>query len=329
MSLRGTSLCLARLALAALAAGANAHAACTLNAVAVLPIREAGRSFVFTAKVNGNPAALSIQTGTDTTTFDLSAADRLGVDLHPSDRNIYGVGGARKAYYGRAARVEIGGMVANDLTVRGHEVWPAAARAGIDGQLGMDLMAAYDIDLDIAGQHVVVYEADGACRKPNVALQPPLYMVNLVNINRDRQADVDVIVEGKHFRALLDSGLGHTSMFRSAALRLGLRPDFANDPGHAVEHGAGPFDVAYVPHVFKSMQIGDLQFNNTSLRILDQNGTGIDRHRVGSLLEQEDLTGGHEIILGQDFMRKVHLWISHSSQTLIMQYPPQPSVLPH
>ena len=77
------------------------------------------------------------------------------------------------------------------------------------------------------------------------------------------------------------------------------------------------------------MRIGDLQFNNTVIQILEQDRVGVERHRLGSLFEQDELTGGHEVILGADFVQKVHLWISHSSHKLIMQYPPQPSVLPH
>ena len=305
-----------------------AQAACTLNAVAVLPIREAGAPFVFTAKVNGISANLAVETGSDMTTLNLASGPRLDVDLHPAARPTYGVGGMRRSYYGRARRIDIGGMTATNLRIRGNDLWPAGARQGLDGHFGMDLMASYDVDLDIAGQHLVIYEADGACTKPNVALQQPLYMVDLVDIYHDKQADIDVVIDGTHFRALLDSGATHSSMLRSAALRLGIdAPE--RGAGAKTRLGFGPFEVAYAPRIFQSMRIGNLEFRNTELQVLSQNGTGIDRHRVGSLLERDDLSGGHEIILGADFMRKVHLWISHSSHKLIMQYPPQPSVLPH
>jgi hypothetical protein len=32
-----------------------------------------------------------------------------------------------------------------------------------------------------------------------------------------------------------------------------------------------------------------------------------------------------DVLLGEDFISRVHLWISYSSHTLIMQYPPKPS----
>ena len=305
----------------------SARAGCTLKAVAVLPTREAGAPLVVAAKVNGKPVNFAVATGSDMTTLNLSSAQRLGVDVHPSDHETYGVGGMRRSYYGRVRTIEVGGMTASNFPVRGNDLWPAGARQGLDGHFGMDLMASYDEDLDIVGQHVVIYEADGACSKPNVALSQPLYTVNLVDIYHDRQADIDVVIDGTHFRALLDSSARHTSMFRSAALRLGLRPP-ERDAETRNLRGFGPFDVAYEPHVFQSMRIGDLEFRNTEIQVLSQDGAGIDRHRVGSLLERDDLSGGHEIVLGADFMRKVHLWISHSSHTLIMQYPPQPSLLP-
>jgi hypothetical protein len=32
-----------------------------------------------------------------------------------------------------------------------------------------------------------------------------------------------------------------------------------------------------------------------------------------------------DLILGLSFLRKIHVWVSNSSRTLVMQYPPAPS----
>ena len=83
-----------------------------------------------------------------------------------------------------------------------------------------------------------------------------------------------------------------------------------------------------MPHVFNTVTIGDLTFHNMKIDVLDQADTGVDRHRTGSLFAVDTFSGGHDMTLGADFMSKVHLWISHSSHQLVMQYPPKPSALP-
>jgi len=61
------------------------------------------------------------------------------------------------------------------------------------------------------------------------------------------------------------------------------------------------------------IQLGDLTLSHLPVTIADQ-------ARLGD-------TG---VVLGYDFISRVHVWISHSSRTLIMQYPPSatPAVPP-
>ncbi len=85
-----------------------------------------------------------------------------------------------------------------------------------------------------------------------------------------------------------------------------------------------------MPHVFSAVKIGSFEIHNMSIEIIAQMNNGVSHHHVGSLLEDVEYGegGDEEMLLGADFMQKVHLWISHSANRLIMQYPPQPSVLP-
>ena len=303
-------------------------AACQLSAVAVLPLTQEGAPFVISAEVNGHPARLRLDTGSTRTTLDLGSAQRMGVHMHISDRQAYGMGGVQRTSFATVDRLRIDRMKADQWPMAGRDLWPGGSPDGLDGYLAMDMLAAYDLDLDAPGHHLVVYDASGDCRAPTVALAQPLYAVPLVLIDQDRQAVVDIEVNGRRVRALLDSGMAHSTMFRIEAERLGIDLARLHAPGHAVMPGIGARAVAMMPHAF-DVQVGDLRFNNLSIDVLDQADTGMDRHRTGSLFAVDELTGGHQMTLGADFMRRVHLWISHSSHRLIMQYPPQPSALPH
>ena len=299
--------------------------------MAVLPVQHESDGQVVTVDINGHPANLVLDTGAFATTLKRVSAERLGVRMSQLDQDTYGIGGTRHTYRGTAKHMRIGNVSADGMVLAGLDFLDRPSDTGIDGLFGMNMMAAYDIDLDLPGDHVVLYEADGSCRKPHVALAAPLYTVPLQFIEHDRQADIELSINGHPIRAVIDSGAARTILFRSAASRLGVDISALHAAGHALGYGIGPRAAPMLQHVFETVQIGDLRINNMRIAVIDQANASPARVHVGSLLSDSSLgeTGGEEMLLGADFMRKVHLWISHSSHTLIMQYPPQPSVLPH
>ncbi len=309
----------------------QARAECSLGAVAVLPLQLQGGHFVFTATINGHDARFILDTGAFAVVLKRDSAQKFGVPLTLTDITSYGIGGVRNTYRGAAGRMQIGNIVADGMTIGAADIFPVADASGLDGLFGMNQMAAYDIDLDIPGRHAILYQATGGCRTPTVALAQPLYDVPLVYVRNNRSAEVDIMVDGRQVRATVDSGAFHTVMFRRTAARFGLDMTGFADPRHKTDHGIGPYAVSSFAHVFKVVKIGDLEFHNMPIEIIDQGDLGTSHVHVGSRLEDQadGEGGGEDMLLGADFMQKVHIWISHSSQRLIMQYPPQPSVLPH
>jgi hypothetical protein len=69
--------------------------------------------------------------------------------------------------------------------------------------------------------------------------------------------------------------------------------------------GIGAQPVAADVRIGAPLVIGDLTIMNMPIIVADQ-------RRLPDT----------DILLGFDFVTRVHLWISHSSNTLIMQYPP-------
>lgn len=316
--------CATLIGLFCLVPASASQAACTLGAVAVLPLRIDHNRFFFTAAINHNPVELQVDTGSFATMLSRPAAQRVGVRMAQAEFDAYGVGGVSHIYRGTAATMRIGQMNADGMSLAATEL------PNVDGLFGMNMMAAYDIDIDALGRHLIMFEADGNCDKPNVALSQPLYMAPLEFIQNERQADVEVRINGHRVRAVIDTGAARTAIFRSTANRLGVDLSGLRD-AQAKGHGVGPRAVPVMTHVFEEVSIGDLTIQNMPVGILDQPGTGLSLVHVGSRLADPSLgeTGGEEMLLGADFMQKVHLWISHSSHKLIMQYPPKASVPPH
>ncbi len=310
----------------------SGYCACTLGAVAVLPVSTQGKHFYSDVQINGKPAHFIIDTGSFTTMLDVHSAQSLGVAANRLNFDAVGIGGTQHLYQGRASRMRIGGMNADGMNLGISQIGMKTDATDASGLFGMNLMAAYDLDLDVAFGHMIMYEADGDCRKPTVALAQPLYMAQLEPIENNRQIAVIVDVEGHPVKAMIDTGASVTVMYRKQASRLGVDLSPLHAPGHSFSHGVGPLPVATMKHVFHTVSIGDLQFNNMPVVIIDQANDEPDRKVTGSRIGgpgDADAANQEQMLLGADFIQKVHVWVSHSSHKLIMQYPPQASVLPH
>ena len=306
----------------------QAHATCTLQAVAVLRLKVVDGHPVFAADVNGRQANLVLDTGSTATSLGIMSASKLGVTLNLLESESVGIGGSEHAYKGVIGHMRVASMNLDGLVVGGTQ---AAGASGFDGLFGMDALADYDLDLDLVGRHAIVYEAGGGCATPTVSMGQPLYQVPLDYSKGNLQAEVDVSIEDRRFRALIDSGAPTTFMFRRAASRLGLDVSVLKSANTHSSRGVGAFPVRSFTHVFRTVALGRLVLHDFPMEVIDQPGFGVDRVHVGSLLPDESRgeAGGEDLVLGADMMQAVHMWISHSSQSLILQYPPRPSVLPH
>ncbi len=304
-----------------------AAAACTLNAVSVIPTLLFAGHYILAADINGKRANLIADTGASTTNLAISSAPRFGVSLNLRNRENQGIGGGEQAYSGFARTLRISQLILHGQFVGGTAV---SADPQIDGVLGMDVLTSYDIDLDFIGQHILLFDPAGDCSVPTVALARPLYSAHLVYIRGDALAEVDVFIGGTRVRALIDSGSPGSVLFRRAASRLNLDLARFNGPDHHESRGIGPNRVKSFTQTFPSITIGDFALRGLPVEILDQRDFGFNRIHTGSLLVDDDdgQIGGEQMILGADFLDRVHVWISHSSHRLIMQYPPKPSEIP-
>jgi predicted aspartyl protease len=318
------------LALCHIGVPGQARAACSLGAVAVVPLQPAEGHMTFDATINGQSAKFLLDTGAFATMLVPSAAERLGMNPSQLNMEAMGFGGTQHVFHARAKQMRFGGLNADGMDLGVADMWKSGW-TGADGLFGMNMMAAYDIDLDFIGGHFILFEADGDCRKPAVALTPPLYLAKLEPISHNREIDVVIDIEGTKVRAQLDTGAPRTVLFKSTAIRLGVSLAPLHAPGHAVSHGIGPLPVGAMTHVFKTVTIGDLQFNNMPVEIVDYNNPNLGRAEIGSLIPggDDEAEGQAQMLLGADFAQKVHVWISNSSHKMILQYPPSPSALPH
>jgi predicted aspartyl protease len=293
------------------ALSATARADCRMNQVSRLPLERMGSYRLVSVLFNGKPADMIFDTGFDTSVITLRAARRLGLpqmrgeDIQNGTMGtLIGIGGERNSMTITAHALDIGGLKGRDYNMLAADVVEPPA----DGLLSIDLLSNFDVDLDFPEEQMVLYQPVGDCSAPAAFLASPLYTVPLRPIGEDRRPRVEVTVDGKQVVALIDTGAPRSAIFRRAAERLGIRMDELTSEPRFTTGGIGPDQVEAVTHVFEEVDIGDLAFNNMKIDVLDDHGPG-----------------EVDMLLGADFQRKVHLWISYSSHSLIMQDPPRAS----
>jgi hypothetical protein len=193
----------------------------------------------------------------------------------------------------------------------------------IAGLIGADILRDYDIDLDLPAGRIRLFYAEHDCSHPSAFLNAPLFEVPLAKVAETHVMGRQTIqfvyspnsptlaigIGGKQFDAVIDTGAPSNTMFRQGFEALGItREDVLAHRG-ADQRGIGAGVVAASVRTLESLDIGDLEIRNTKV----------------SMVDQESPTGLPEIILGLQLIERIHMWISHSSNTLIMQYPPSPS----
>ena len=301
--LYGLAVCIAAHATAA-------RAECRMAQVSQLPLTQAAGGYLVPVTLNDKPVQMLFDTGSFTSILNLSTVSRLGLHAMRGEGvdgllgSVSGIGGSQNAMAVTARAVNIGGLHGRDYNFFAADVVKPPA----DGLLSIDLISQFDVDLDLPESRIALYRPSGDCRAPAAFLAGPLSSTPLRPFGADRRPRINVSVDGQTLVAMIDTGATNTAIFRHAAERLGIDSHILATAPHHRATGVGPRSVIAVTQVFKPLTIADLTFEKLPVEVLD---------------EQAD--GEVDMLLGADFQRLVHVWISYSSGTLILQFPPRAS----
>ena len=220
-----------------------------------------------------------------------------------------GVGGMRGAELAVLEQLQIGSLHGSVPAVVADFSDGLQAR-GFSGLLGMDIMGAYDVDLDVLGGQLRFYRALGTCQATRAVLAGSLYTVEELPARAgDARPHVAVGIAGQSFIGLLDAGAQGVLISARAAQRLGLVDAAVSADRTYVTGGVGRRKVTGHVHVLDSLTLGELTM-----------------HHVPALVLPENYDATVDVLLGIDLIKRVHFWLSASSHRLVMQYPPTASV---
>ena len=288
----------------------NGSQHCKIGRATTLDLQAEDGHIYTTAMLNGVTLHMVVDTGAALTTVTKASADRMGLGLTYAGQ-MSGLGGHADAYTFNTRSFQIGALSGTHFALAVADTGSHDENAFADGLLGADFLAAYDLDLDIPEAKATLFKVVSGCNAPVAVLDQPLYYAPLYKPadSYDVRPMVRVQVGQTRFVALIDSGAANTVMFRNAARRIGLNMNDLQHETHIASGGIGPRRVEGIVHAFPPITIGEITLSHLPVAILDQR-------------TDED---GVDMLLGMDFLSRVHAWISFSSTTLIMQYPPKAS----
>jgi predicted aspartyl protease len=296
--------------LAALCAPASVHAEdtppkCTYVEVASLPIRYVGESLAPAVEgtINGSPATMLIDTGSDQTHMTMNAATRRDLNLFMTGRYVEGIGGLSRLYAARLKDFSIGPAHAGrrpELTVIGSTTFTPS----FDAIVGAPFLLQADLELDLRAKKMKFYRPL-ECRKTELFL----WQENTVVLPFERgwgnspNPHFTVVVNGKEMDALIDSGAHRSFMMLNAAKKAGID---VGGPGAVRMRDAGGVGSDRAPHWIapvKTMQIGQETISNVELGVIDSQGA-----RTA------------DVYLGQDFLRTHRVLFAMSQEKLYIAY---------
>jgi predicted aspartyl protease len=298
------------LLLAALCAAGTVHAddtppKCTYVEVASLPIRYVGESLApaVDGTINGTPATMLIDTGSDQTHMTMNAATRRDLNLFMTGRYVEGIGGLSRLYAARLKEFAIGPAQAGrrpELTVIGSTSFTPA----FDAIVGAPFLLQADLELDLRDKRMKFYRPL-ECRQTELFL----WQENTVVLPFQRSwsnspnPHFTVIVNGKELDALIDSGAHRSFMMLDAAKKAGID---VNGSGAVRMRDAGGVGSDRAPHWIapvKQLQLGGETIRDVELGIIDSQGAR-----------------GADLYLGQDFLRTHRVLFAMSQQKLYIAY---------
>jgi hypothetical protein len=298
------------LVLACLVIPPAARAACVVDDKASVKLAVIGGAITLPVEVNGVTATFILDTGAQRTVVTEDAVRRLGLARDEwVGTTMSGVGGIESRPNADPRSLTLGGVklvrrtLSHDtsLTVG---ILPRTRVGGllIDGLLGRDFMSLFDLDLDVPGRRLTLYQVHD-CTGRFLPWQGG-YAAVPVTLPAGNALVVPVAVDGTPLRALLDTGASSSLIAAPGLFRLGLQQAaLAGDPADQVS-GLGPHVVTMHRHAFRSLLVGDQRIDAPVIWVAPVRLTPIV-----------------DMLLGADWLTGRRIWISFSTRQLFVARP--------
>ncbi|MBV8133709.1 MAG: clan AA aspartic protease [Alphaproteobacteria bacterium] len=254
-----------------------------------------------TLSANGAPVTLVLDTGAEGTILTPAVAQRIGAQ-HPRiefQRQLRGIAGTLQTSEAELRTFTVGGVAIPWRRVRVAPVNVASVFSGpLDGVLGADSLSSFDVDLDLPGHRMILYEKQ-TCPAAAPAWAEPYDRISAGRSMGDHLF-FPVRLDGRRTDAFVDTGSQFTVLSSRAALALGVSETVLAHDRVATVRGAAAEQLAARVHRFLQLEIGAETIRNPEIIVTDVRLSDAD------------------LVLGIDFLRARRIWFSYGSQQIFI-----------
>jgi predicted aspartyl protease len=256
---------------------------------------------------NGAPKLFLLDTGGFMSQISDDTVKELQMPTHDSSLRLYDVSGEAARRYVLADKLQIGTMNAPHFPMM---VMPPSLNMDLDGIISTDLMLRYDVDIDF-GSGLMRYFSPDHCPGKVVYWSPPAVASVPITIRDQSSIWIPVTLDGKEFRAEVDTGSTRTTISaETARVMFGLTQDSPD----MVKGGNvnGDAKLASYTHVFHALSFNGIDVSNPKVEIIpDRMNSGSHEQQTGN----RALTGEidmklPQLLLGMDILRHLHIYMA-------------------
>jgi hypothetical protein len=287
--------------------GAQAAENCALKPVASIPIDIAADGLILVnAEINGTPVKLRLELAREPAYLSENLVKKLGL----TDRGGKGNSRARMEedggfirFYAQVSQLKLGQMIRNDQTAGVVE-----NIEGIDGGIGSNWLAGYDIEINPLGHKINLFSPDH-CPGQVVYWADSFYAIDSFNDPVRQPTLIDATLDGQEMRAKLDTGKSVTTLSAASAQDLfNITAENAGSQSKEVLGVTGESEMSF-DHVFGALELGPLRFQNKKVAITDfahfrRNVTGT------SIPSTDNDVSRRRLLLGMDVIGRLRTYIA-------------------
>jgi predicted aspartyl protease len=256
---------------------------------------------IVTVSANGAAVTLLLDTGAEATILTPAVAQRIGAQRPriEFERRMHGITGSLPTGEVELRSFTIGGIEIPWQRVRVAPIDIASPFSGpLDGVLGADTLSSFDLDLDLPGHRMTLYDRQ-TCAGAAPAWSEPYVRIAAGRSPGDRLF-FPVQLDGHRTSALIDTGAQFSVLSTRTALALGVtEAALAHDPIVTVR-GVVAEQLSGRIHRFSRLEVGGETIGNPEIDVADIR------------LSEADL------VLGIDFLRSRRIWMSYGSQQIFL-----------
>jgi predicted aspartyl protease len=262
--------------------------------------------------IDGDPEKLVLDTGATHNILGQVYVERRGMQIIETPRLGYGLTGKELDQITRVSQLTLGNMIARDPSFVIGIFGGDGSKGGSVGLFGSEYLANFDVEIDPMAGRINLF-SPRHCPGAGVYWAPEFFQVP-VYLTQTNRIEVQIEVDGKTLKGLIDTGAPETTMrLATAEAVFDIVPDGTNGPAHRKFSGVDGVKIDAFSHTFKSLTFGGITLRDTKMTIAD-----IDQGK-GAAHKGSRIVGNHaqpDVLIGMSLLRKLHLFIAYSESSV-------------